>query len=133
MADWDFWVLERHYAGWTRGVNRRTGQKGFFPNYKVAERWRVVPFPLFDTGQSDGIGCGSSATTPAATAEFHYSDEYKDSFGRLEEHTRELARLFGDRKGMGIARPEDLKRQVDSYLAEFSKFATISGINKETP
>ncbi len=48
VVDWAETLLQRHWAGWTTGRNIRTGQRGNYPSHKVMEKWRVVPFPMFN-------------------------------------------------------------------------------------
>lgn len=38
-------IAGNHWNGFSKGKNRRTGDEGVFPSYKVVERWRVVDFP----------------------------------------------------------------------------------------
>jgi len=48
VMDWYYWeVTSEHRAGWSRGTNKRTGQKSWYPNYKVTELWKVESFPIF--------------------------------------------------------------------------------------
>ncbi|KAK0410899.1 hypothetical protein QR680_005383 [Steinernema hermaphroditum] len=38
-------VAGNHWNGFSKGTNRRTGQVGLYPSYKVREKWRIVDFP----------------------------------------------------------------------------------------
>ncbi|TKR60360.1 hypothetical protein L596_027617 [Steinernema carpocapsae] len=38
-------VAGNHWNGFSKGTNRRTGQVGLYPSYKVRENWRIVDFP----------------------------------------------------------------------------------------
>ncbi|WKY12122.1 hypothetical protein Q1695_003586 [Nippostrongylus brasiliensis] len=38
-------VAGNHWDGFSKGVNRRTGDNGLYPSYKVIEKWRIVDFP----------------------------------------------------------------------------------------
>ncbi len=48
IVDWIESQLQHHWAGWTTGRNCRTNQHGNYPSHKVVEKWRVVPFPMFN-------------------------------------------------------------------------------------
>jgi glycoprotein 6-alpha-L-fucosyltransferase len=41
-------IAGNHWDGFSKGVNRRTGQSGLYPSYKTRENWRIVDFPLFN-------------------------------------------------------------------------------------
>ncbi|KAE9417209.1 hypothetical protein Angca_004181 [Angiostrongylus cantonensis] len=38
-------IAGNHWNGFSKGHNRRTGDSGFYPSYKVVEKWRIVDFP----------------------------------------------------------------------------------------
>ncbi|CAM9841230.1 alpha-(1,6)-fucosyltransferase [Lampetra fluviatilis] len=40
-------VAGNHWDGYSKGVNRRTGQTGLYPSYKVQERVEVVKYPSY--------------------------------------------------------------------------------------
>lgn len=42
-------VAGNHWNGYSKGLNRRTGQSGLYPNSRITrEKWRIVDFPIFD-------------------------------------------------------------------------------------
>ncbi|CAD5231389.1 unnamed protein product [Bursaphelenchus xylophilus] len=40
-------IAGNHWDGWSKGINKRTGETGLYPSYKTREKWRIVDFPLF--------------------------------------------------------------------------------------
>ncbi|KAJ1346892.1 hypothetical protein KIN20_001816 [Parelaphostrongylus tenuis] len=38
-------IAGNHWNGFSKGQNRRTGDSGLYPSYKVVEKWRIVDFP----------------------------------------------------------------------------------------
>uniref|UniRef100_A0A915EMQ9 GT23 domain-containing protein n=1 Tax=Ditylenchus dipsaci TaxID=166011 RepID=A0A915EMQ9_9BILA len=42
-------IAGNHWDGYSKGINRRTGQKGLYPSHTVKEKWRIVDFPIFNT------------------------------------------------------------------------------------
>ncbi|XP_064599891.1 alpha-(1,6)-fucosyltransferase-like isoform X2 [Liolophura sinensis] len=44
-------VAGNHWNGFSKGMNRRTGQNGLYPSYKVVEKLEVADFPKFKVSE----------------------------------------------------------------------------------